>query len=257
MSRIVVCYKWVADEADIRINPDRSIDTSRCQYKISDYDRNAIEASMRIAAGANEVVTLSYGTAAIQKSTKDALSRGPAAAHWIDDPGATVADGRVTANALAAGIGKIGDVGLVVCAEGASDTYAHEVGPRIGVLLGLPVVSNVISAQIDGDTLIARRQLADCIEAVKVKLPAVITVLPSFCEAPIPGLKMVLAASKKPVTRIAVDELGLAPDRLTAKMQVSKREGYVMSRRNIMFSGDLADQVKQLADRLSEEGLLQ
>lgn len=259
MTKIVVCYKWVADEADIRVNADRSIDISRCKYKISDFDRNAIEAAMRIAGEGNEVVTLSYGTAAVVKSAKDALSRGPAAAFWIDDPAAAAADGRVTAHALAAGIRKIGAAGLVslvVCAEGASDTYAHEVGPRIAVLLGLPVVSNVVAAQIEGNTLTARRQLADCIEMVKVELPAVITVFPTFCEAPIPGLKMVLAASKKPVTAFAVNDLGLAAEQLQPKAKVRKLEGYVTARKNIVFKGELADQVKQLADCLAEEGLL-
>jgi len=44
MPKILVCYKWVLDEQDIRINPnDLSLDCSRAKGKISDFDRNAIE----------------------------------------------------------------------------------------------------------------------------------------------------------------------------------------------------------------------
>ena len=50
MPNIAVCYKWVPDEQDIRVNAsDRSLDFSRTKYKISDYDRNAIEEACLLA----------------------------------------------------------------------------------------------------------------------------------------------------------------------------------------------------------------
>src|SRR5690606_6347101 len=48
MSKIVACYKWVLDESDIRINSDLSVDFSKAKGKISDYDRNAIEAAVKL-----------------------------------------------------------------------------------------------------------------------------------------------------------------------------------------------------------------
>ena len=49
MAKIIACYKWVTDEADIRINSEGSIDFSKAKGKISDYDKNAIEAAMQAA----------------------------------------------------------------------------------------------------------------------------------------------------------------------------------------------------------------
>ena len=49
MSRIIACYKWVADEADMKINPDMSVDLSKAKGKISDYDKNVIEAAVQMA----------------------------------------------------------------------------------------------------------------------------------------------------------------------------------------------------------------
>ncbi len=52
--RYVACYKWVLDEADIRVLDDLSVDMSRAKGKISDFDRSAIEAAMRVVEAAGE-----------------------------------------------------------------------------------------------------------------------------------------------------------------------------------------------------------
>lgn len=254
---VIVCYKWVLDEADVQIRPDHSVDFGRAKSKISDYDRNAIEAAMQCAGAGDTVVALTYGTTTVQKSVKDVLSRGPAQACYVSDESARTADGAATAKVLAAAIRKIGAVKLVVCAEGASDTYAHEVGPRIGVLLGLPVVSNASALTIDGDLLTATRVLNDAVETVRVALPAVVTVLPQAAAAPIPGLKAVLAAGKKPVKELTLAGLGLQAAGLAPKNAVTCDQGYAMSRKNVIFKeGEVADQVRQLVDSLVKEGVL-
>lgn len=79
MTKIIACYKWVADEADLRINPDMSVDLSKAKGKISDYDKNAIEAAVQATKGTGDTaVTLTFGSGKAKQSLKDALSRGPA-----------------------------------------------------------------------------------------------------------------------------------------------------------------------------------
>ncbi len=79
MPKILVCYKWVLDEQDIKINPaDLSLDSSRAKGKISDFDRNAIEeATLLVEKLGGTVDALTYGTPAVKQSLKDVLSRGP------------------------------------------------------------------------------------------------------------------------------------------------------------------------------------
>ena len=49
MPKIIVCYKWVVDEQDIRVNQGtQELDFSRTKKKISDYDKNAIEIGTQI-----------------------------------------------------------------------------------------------------------------------------------------------------------------------------------------------------------------
>lgn len=255
MSNIIACYKWVADEADIKINADLSVDTTKAKGKISDYDKNAIEAAVQAAASlGGNAVSLTFGTAAAKQSLKDALSRGPEAGFWINAEEAAQADGAVTAKALAAAIDKIGDYSVIFCAEGASDTYARQTAPRIGAALNLPVITSVVSMTFDGNSLTAVRKLEDSLETVQVELPAVIAVLPEANEPGIPGLKAVMAAGKKPVTEFSAADLKLD---FAPKSKVTSIKGYVMNRKNILFTeGSAADQVKELAAALRKEGVL-
>lgn len=255
--KIIACYKWVLDEADLVVNPDLSINTSRAAYKISDYDRNAVQVALEAAGEGDEVVALTFAGAAAQKSLKDVLSRGPARAVWVKDEAAASAGGAATARVLAAAVTTIGEVGLVVCAEGASDTYAHEVGPRLGALLEWPIITNVRSVTVDGQSLTATRLLNDQVETVQATLPAVITVLPEAAPAPIPGLKMVLAAAKKPITEYSLSDLGLSAGQLAPQSTTVSLQGFAANRKNVRFDdGKPAELVQQLVSALVKEGVL-
>lgn len=258
MASVITCYKWVIDEKDIRINPDRTVDMSRAQRKISEYDKNAIEVGIRIAnrLGARPV-GLTFGGPEAKQSLKDALSRGLEAVYWVGHPLAAAADGMVTARVLAAAAQKIGDYNVIVCAEGAGDTYARQVGPRLGALLDLPVITAVCEVEVDGQYLVATRKLEDYVEKVKVSMPAVICVLPEICEAPVPTLKAVLAAGKKPAQELTLQFLGLEEADLPPGISVTGVLGYVMNRKNIILKdGDVAARVKELVAYLKKEGVI-
>ncbi len=255
MSKIIACYKWVADEADIKINPDLSVDTTKAKGKISDYDKNAIEAAVEAASKlGGKAVTLTFGNAGAKTSLKDALSRGPEEAYWVNTDEASNADGSVTARALVAAIKKMDDYSVIVCAEGASDTYARQTAPRIGAALNLPVITSVVKMEFNGNSLTAVRKLEDSLETVKVELPAIVAVLPEANNPAIPGLKAVMAAGKKPVTEYKAADLGID---FKPKNQVIAIKGYAMDRKNIIFNdGETADKVKELAAALRKEGVL-
>lgn len=80
--KIITCYKCVPDEQDIAVNnADGSLDFSKADAKISQYDLNAIEAACQLKQQAVEaqVTALSVGGKALTnaKGRKDVLSRGP------------------------------------------------------------------------------------------------------------------------------------------------------------------------------------
>jgi len=255
MSVVVACYKWVRDEDGIRIGNDASVDLSQAQEKISEYDRSAIQAAVTLAEASGAVpVSLTYGGATVEKSTKDALARGLEKAYYISSAAQEEADGRVTAQVLAKGVEAVGDVSAVVTAEGASDTYARQVGPRIGVELGWPVITSVLSFEVNGDTLTAVRKLDDTIQKVEVALPAVVSVLAEGFEPEAPGLRALMAAKKKPSEEIAVDSLGVDE---TPACRRTDLKGYVTARKNVMITEeDPTEATHKLVEALRKEGII-
>jgi electron transfer flavoprotein beta subunit len=253
LKKVVVCYKWVLDEADIRVAEDLSVDFSRAKGKISEYDKNAIETGVKAAAALEgQTIGLTFGTAGAKPSLKDALSRGLDEAIFVKSEAQAEAGSRLTAHALAGALKDVEELALVICAEGSSDMYAHQTAPRIGAILDLPVVTSVVSLTIEGDSVILVRKLGDCLETVRSSLPAVIAVMPEITPAPLPGLKAVLAAGKKPVTERELGEV-------TAEMRTEQRQltGFVMNRKNVLIKdGSAEEKVAELLAQLKKEGAI-
>jgi electron transfer flavoprotein beta subunit len=258
MPRLLVCYKWVLNEQDIKIKPeDLSLDSSRAKGKISDFDRNAIEeASLMVEALGGTADVLSFGTPAVKQSVKDVLSRGPNKLTWIGDALAETADAFVIANVLAAAIRKTGPYDLIICGEGSSDLFYQQTPARLAALLGLPCLSYVQKMTLEGDVLTATRKLSDCTEQVTLTGPAVVSVLSEINKPRIPSLKQVLGASKKPNEEIKLDSLGLSSEELTPKAVRKSAKGFVMNRKNVIFKeSDAAANVAKLVASLAAEGL--
>ncbi|MEM5817941.1 MAG: electron transfer flavoprotein, partial [Desulfitobacterium hafniense] len=49
---IIACYKIVPEEQDIVVEKDRSLSFARAEWKIGQYDLNAVEAGVEIAEAA-------------------------------------------------------------------------------------------------------------------------------------------------------------------------------------------------------------
>lgn len=237
MPNSIVCYKWVMDEQDIKVNPSTlELATAGAKWKISEYDRNAVEAATAMQEQHGGTVhALSFGGENLKNSLKDVLSRGADSVTWIADASAADADAAVTAKVLAAAIKKAGVPDLIFFGDGSADHYSQQVGARVAALLGLPHVGNAQSVQFADGKLVAERQLRDSIETVKVACPVVVSVLPAANTARIPSLKQILAAGKKPMTAMTTADLGLAADDTTPRQTQVSLLGAKMDRKNKIF----------------------
>ena len=258
MPKLLVCYKWVLNEQDIKIRPDDlSLDTSRAKGKISDFDRNAIEeASLIVEQQGGTVDALSYGTSAVKQSVKDVLSRGPNRLLWVGDPSAEEADAYVIASVLAAAIRKNGPYDLILCGEGSSDMFYQQIPARLAALLDLPCLTFVQKMTLEGGAVTALRKLGDCTEQVSVTGPAVVSVLSEINKPRIPSLKQVLGAAKKPSEENPIASLGLTPEELAPKAVRKSPKGFLMNRKNVVYKeSDAAANVAKLVASLAAEGL--
>lgn len=255
MSNVIACYKWVMDEAAIQFNPDLSLDVSGISYKVSDYDRNAIQLAVEFAKASGDVpVGLTCGDGNSSKSFNNVLARDLSEAYLADITSIGGVDSVVTAQALAAAVRKIGDCKWVICADASSDVYGQQTGARIAALLDLPYVGLICEAHLEGDTLHAVRKLNGEYENVCVKAPAVISILPETIEPMIPGLRALLAAKKKPSHVLTAEELELS---VKPETETVDQKAFVMVRKNQMLEGEnMQEKAQALVNELRKEGVL-
>ncbi len=221
MPNMITCYKWVVDEADIRVEGNGALNFERAGRKISEYDRNAIEAAVQIQEQkGGSVVAVSLGGPELKSSAKDALSRGPERAILAIDPAFSGADSQTTALGLVAAIkAGAGEFDLILCGEGSGDLYAQQVGPRVAALLDIPCISFVNKIEVTESGIRADRKLEDGIEVVEAAFPVVVTVLPDLNKPRIPGLKQVMGAAKKEVKVLDAAALGLGSAELASRVE--------------------------------------
>lgn len=256
----IVCFKWVASDQDLRTDPNTHLlDTSRARREISPYDRNTIECARRIAQTRSgdgaDLLGITVGDIT-PVGLKEALARGLDSTLQVTLPPATDVDGRVTSRVLARAVAGVDGADLVITTEGSADSYAHETAPRLAEELGWPVVTNVSSIEVEGTTLHATRLLDHTLEHVTCALPAVVSVVPEIAPAPIPGLKSVMGAAKKPKKTVTAEELGLTPEDLSPRTHTVRTTGYVTQRRNIRHEGTPAEIAESLVRALEQDGIL-
>lgn len=253
MPNIVTCFKWVIDEAYIRRGSSGDLDFSSVNYKISDYDRNAIEEAVRIRdEWGGRVIAVTVGSPAATKGLKDALSRGPDQAYFINDASFDNLEPSQTSAILADVIGSKIEYHLIVCGEGSSDLYTQQVGPRLAERLGIPCISFVLKLTIDGDRIIAERKVEDGVEVITAPMPALVTVLPDINSPRIPGVKDTLMASKKEVVNITKDALNQPYEPM---LQTTAMTAASMERSCIKFGVEPGD-IAGFVEALEKEGVL-
>lgn len=251
--KIITCYKCVPDEQDIVVNnADGSLDMSKAETKISQYDLNAIEAACQIRQQMPDaqVLALSVGGNGLNnaKGRKDVLSRGPDELMVVVDDALEHALPHQTAAVLAASAQKIG-FDLILCGDGSADLYAQQVSLLLGEALNIVAINgikNILSVTTDAITV--ERELEDETETLVVPLPAVIAVSTDINAPQIPSMKAILGAAKKPVQAWTLTDLGVtaAPPRSTQQVSAPTQR----QRQRVIIEGDGDEQIAAFAEHV-------
>ncbi|QIF95593.1 putative electron transfer flavoprotein FixA [Proteus vulgaris] len=250
---IITCYKSVPDEQDITVNSaDSSLDFSRANTKISQYDLNAIEAANQLKTQLDgiQITAMSVGGKALTnaKARKDVLSRGADDLVVVVDDQFEASLPYQTAIALAAAVTKKG-YDLILCGDGSADLSSQQVSLLVGEILNIPAINginNIVS--LSNDSITVERELENEIETLTIPLPAVIAVSTDINTPQIPSMKAILGAAKKPVQQWSVADLGL--DVITARSEQKIAAPKQKVRQRIIIEGDGDDQIAELAEHL-------
>ena len=247
--KVLVCYKWVPDEADIVVDQaTKTLNMDRVKSKVSEYDRNAIELGVSLSEknGFNvESITVGKG---VKASVTDVLARGIEKAYYVETESL---ESSVSAKVIAEAAKKIGGIDLIICGEGSGDQYSQQVGPRIAGLLDYQLVTYASSFVVEGDTYSVERKLEDGIEVLKVQGPTVVTVLSDINTPRIPGMKQILSAKKKPSEELNLTDI-LAEERRVTGLTVKNVGPSIQDRKQIRINSN-GENVKESVEKLIQQ----
>ncbi|MDO4540444.1 MAG: electron transfer flavoprotein subunit beta/FixA family protein [Syntrophomonadaceae bacterium] len=204
---IAVAMKQIPDLQQVRIRNRQPV-FDDVPWTLGNIDKNALEAGVQLkeAAGGN-VIALSVGNEELEDTIKEALAAGADEALLIADDELSGIDSAQAAQLLAAAVGKLEDIGLLLFGEGSGDNYSGQVASRVAAILGWPQLSYAKAITLDGDKITVVKALEDCEETVTAALPAVVTVVSEINEARIPAVSAILKAGKKPKEVLMLDDM--------------------------------------------------
>ncbi|RLI14191.1 MAG: electron transfer flavoprotein subunit beta [Candidatus Hecatellales archaeon] len=257
---IVVCAKYALDVAEIKIDPSGKPLLDGVPRRVSDIDKNAMEAAVNIKekqGGTIKVVC--FGPASAKEGLKELLAMGADEAYLVEDPSGGMLDTAATVEALAAAIQKLGSFDLILCGEATTDGYTGQVGPRLAGKLGIPQITYARNLNVEGNSVTAERDLEDAYETVKAPPPVLVSVTREINVPRIPSLMAILKASKKPMTVWKLEDLGLSKEKLeqVSTLRTVDLQGFAVERKRVIIKDKPVEEaVQELISYLMKEKAL-
>ena len=213
--RIVTFVKYVPDAAgDPEFLDDNTVDRES-DGLLSELDEYPVELALTLAEEADdaEVIALTVGPDDAVDAVRKALQMGADSGVHIVDDAIAGSDALATAKVLAAAVKKVeeeeGPVDLILTGFASTDGNTSVVPTQVAELLGLPAATVVSAAELDGQTIKARRDGDASSRTVEVQLPAIVSVTDQTNDPRYPSFKGIMAAKKKPLEEYDLSELGL------------------------------------------------
>ena len=182
--KIIVCVKQVTDtKGGVKFNPDGTLDRGAMLTIMNPDDKAGLEAALRLKDqyGA-EVTVLTMGLPKAEDVLREAIAMGADNGILVTDRVLGGADTWATSTTIAGAIRNIKDYDIIITGRQAIDGDTAQVGPQIAEHLGIPVISYAEGIEVDGDSVIVKRQYEDRHHMLKAKMPVLITALSELNE---------------------------------------------------------------------------
>ncbi|MGL4593842.1 MAG: electron transfer flavoprotein subunit beta/FixA family protein [Thermoguttaceae bacterium] len=182
MIHSIVLVKQVPDTANITaeaMKEDGTVNRAALPTIFNPEDLHALEAALDVKQRyGGKVTVLSMGPPKAADVLRDCLFRGADRAILITDRRAAASDTLATSYILSQGIKTVGNFDLVFAGRQAIDGDTAQTGPQCAEKLGIPQITyteEIIEIKAGFATI--KRNIGNGYEIVKVKLPALLTVV--------------------------------------------------------------------------------
>ena len=176
--KVIVCVKQVPDtKGGVQFNPDGTLNRAAILTIMNPDDKAGLEAALRLKDqyGA-EVTVVTMGLPKAEDVLREAMAMGADKGILVTDRVLGGADTWATSTTIAGALRNL-DYDIIITGRQAIDGDTAQVGPQIAEHLGIPVISYAEGIEIDGDSVIVKRQYEDRHHMLKAKMPVLITAL--------------------------------------------------------------------------------
>lgn len=210
---ILVCVKQTIDTAATVSVEDGKISGGDSPLVLNPWDEFAVEEALRTKeAHGGQVTALSLGPQEAREALKQALAMGCDSAVLVTDPAFEGTDSLATSKAIAAAIGKIGEVDLVFFGRTTVDYDTGVTSAQVARRLGWPslsLVAAVVELDPSGKSITVERMLEDGRQVVRSGLPAVVSVVKEINEPRYPSFMGIRKASRAEIPEWSAADIGL------------------------------------------------
>ena len=208
--KVLVPVKRVVDfNVKIRVKSDGSgVDLANVKMSMNPFDEIAVEEAIRLkeAGKADEVVVVSIGPAQAQETLRTAMAMGADRAILVK------AEGTVEPLAVAKllkGVVEAEGPGLVILGKQAIDDDANQTGQMLAALLGWSQATFASKIELGDGRAKVTREVDGGLQAIDVKLPAIVTADLRLNEPRYASLPNIMKAKKKPLEEKAPADFGV------------------------------------------------
>ncbi len=192
-----------------------------------------------------EVVAVAMAPEGSTASVRRALAIGAHSAVHIADERLSGADLGLTAEVLTAAIRR-GEPDLVITGNLSTDGSGGVIPAMLAEHLGWPQATALTAVEITADGIRGTRGADAGAQPISASLPAVISITEALPDARFPNFKGIMAAKKKPLEVLTLDDLGVSADPAEAPRTIMTAVAEKPARAagvKIVDEGDAADKL--------------
>jgi electron transfer flavoprotein beta subunit len=208
--KILVPVKRVIDyNVKPRVKADGTgVDLANVKMSMNPFDEIAVEEAIRLKekGAATEIVAVSVGPAKAQETLRTALAMGADRAILIET------DEDVEPLAVAKILKAIADEeapGLVILGKQSISDDSNQTGQMLAALMGRPQSTFANTVEVDGDSVIVKREVDGGLQTVKLAMPAIVTTDLRLNEPRYASLPNIMKAKQKPLAVKTAGDYGV------------------------------------------------
>ena len=222
---VIVCIKQVPDTTEIKIDPVKNtLIRTGVPSIMNPFDKNALETGLQLKDRyGGKVTVISMGPPQAKAVLREALAMGADEAYLVTDRAFGGSDTYATSYILSQAIKKLGDFDVILGGKQAIDGDTGQTAPSIAEHLNAVRLTYVLDLRVEGDKVIARRQVEEGIELVETTFPLLCTATKESNKPRYATIRRKIASLKADIPEITLADLpGADPSKMGLKGSPTK-----------------------------------